>query len=265
MTDNTLLRPGDRFPALMVALPGGGARRLPDDLAGHFGVVLFYRGSWCPYCDAQLRAFPAVPGPPHPDRRVAGRAVGGRRSHHPGADRQARPASPANSHRTPPGNGTTTGRAVDVDGVVGQQHPVAPVAAGRAPRCSGTWLAMSGRIPMALAPALGSRDGSNAVLGPGTDSNQRGTPSRSPLAPMAVPRFPGAGDLPVAALGDRSGGGCGADQPPMRSCGSFVYRYSPAPIRRSNCAGWCTGLTKRDRPLGFVGAQRPADMGGPHG
>ena len=26
-------------------------------LAGHFGVVLLYRGSWCPYCNAQLRAF----------------------------------------------------------------------------------------------------------------------------------------------------------------------------------------------------------------
>ena len=57
MTDNTLLQPGDRFPALTVAVPGGGTRRLPDDLAGHFGVVLFYRGSWCPYCNAQLRAF----------------------------------------------------------------------------------------------------------------------------------------------------------------------------------------------------------------
>jgi hypothetical protein len=26
-------------------------------VAGGFGVVLFYRGSWCPYCNAQLRAF----------------------------------------------------------------------------------------------------------------------------------------------------------------------------------------------------------------
>jgi peroxiredoxin len=57
MTDNALLHPDDRFPALTVALPGGGALRLPDDLAGHFGVILFYRGSWCPYCNAQLRAF----------------------------------------------------------------------------------------------------------------------------------------------------------------------------------------------------------------
>ena len=30
---------------------------LPDDLAGSFGVVLFYRGAWCPYCNAELRAF----------------------------------------------------------------------------------------------------------------------------------------------------------------------------------------------------------------
>ncbi|MFF4122192.1 peroxiredoxin family protein [Microbispora rosea] len=53
----TLLHPGDRFPDLAVALPGGETLHLPDALAGSFGVVLFYRGSWCPYCKAQLRAF----------------------------------------------------------------------------------------------------------------------------------------------------------------------------------------------------------------
>ena len=53
----TLLRSSDPFPALTVNLPGGAALRLPDALAGHFGVVLFYRGSWCPYCNAQLSAF----------------------------------------------------------------------------------------------------------------------------------------------------------------------------------------------------------------
>jgi peroxiredoxin len=52
-----LLGPGDIFPALIVNLPGGGELRLPDEFAGHFAVVLFYRGSWCPYCNAQLRAF----------------------------------------------------------------------------------------------------------------------------------------------------------------------------------------------------------------
>jgi peroxiredoxin len=53
----SLLHPGDRFPTLRVPLSGGGTLTLPDDLAGSFGVVLFYRGAWCPYCNAQLRAF----------------------------------------------------------------------------------------------------------------------------------------------------------------------------------------------------------------
>ena len=53
----SLLHPGDPFPALRLALTGGNALSLPDALAGHFGVVLIYRGSWCPYCNAQLRAF----------------------------------------------------------------------------------------------------------------------------------------------------------------------------------------------------------------
>ena len=57
MTDDTRLHSGDLFPALTVALPFGGTLRLPGALAGHFSVVLFYRGSWCPYCNAQLRAF----------------------------------------------------------------------------------------------------------------------------------------------------------------------------------------------------------------
>jgi peroxiredoxin len=52
-----LLSPGDQFPALTVTLAGGGTLQLPDALAGHFGVILLYRGSWCPYCNAQLRAF----------------------------------------------------------------------------------------------------------------------------------------------------------------------------------------------------------------
>ena len=57
MTQMTLLHPGDPFPTLTVALPEGRTLRLPDALAGHYGVILFYRGSWCPYCNAQLRAF----------------------------------------------------------------------------------------------------------------------------------------------------------------------------------------------------------------
>ena len=57
MTSPNLLEPGDRFPTVAVAVPGGEALTLPDALAGHFGVVLLLRGAWCPYCNAQLRAF----------------------------------------------------------------------------------------------------------------------------------------------------------------------------------------------------------------
>jgi peroxiredoxin len=57
MTDKTLLRPGDPFPGLIVNLPGGQSGHLPGDPAGRFGVVLFYRGAWCPYCNAHLSAF----------------------------------------------------------------------------------------------------------------------------------------------------------------------------------------------------------------
>jgi peroxiredoxin len=52
-----LLSPGSMFPALSISQPGGTILTLPDTLAGDFGVVLFFRGSWCPYCNAQLRAF----------------------------------------------------------------------------------------------------------------------------------------------------------------------------------------------------------------
>jgi peroxiredoxin len=52
-----LLSPGDSFPALSLTPPGGPALVLPDAFGGEFGVVLFFRGSWCPYCNAQLRAF----------------------------------------------------------------------------------------------------------------------------------------------------------------------------------------------------------------
>ena len=53
----TLLHLGDPFPALTLNLPGDSTFSLPDAMAGHYGVVLFYRGSWCPYCNAQLSAF----------------------------------------------------------------------------------------------------------------------------------------------------------------------------------------------------------------
>ena len=55
-----MLQNGDVFPALTFARVGGGEIHLPADLAGGFGVVLFHRGSWCPYCNAQLAAYAQV-------------------------------------------------------------------------------------------------------------------------------------------------------------------------------------------------------------
>ena len=52
-----LLHPDEKFPQVTVTPTDAAALELPDALAGHFGVVLFYRGAWCPYCNAQLRAF----------------------------------------------------------------------------------------------------------------------------------------------------------------------------------------------------------------
>jgi peroxiredoxin len=51
------LQNGQQFPSLTVPAVGGGTISLPHDLAGSYGVVLVYRGSWCPYCNAQLAGF----------------------------------------------------------------------------------------------------------------------------------------------------------------------------------------------------------------
>ena len=56
------LHNGQPFPSLEVPAVGGGAISLPNDLAGSYGVVLIYRGSWCPYCNAQLAAFSRAHG-----------------------------------------------------------------------------------------------------------------------------------------------------------------------------------------------------------
>jgi peroxiredoxin len=52
-----LLNPGDPFPRLTISTTDGKDLALPGAFAGDYAVVLFYRGSWCPYCNAQLRAF----------------------------------------------------------------------------------------------------------------------------------------------------------------------------------------------------------------
>lgn len=52
-----MLSPGDRFPDVTLDLAGGETLALPGALAGDFAIVLLFRGAWCPYCVAQLRAF----------------------------------------------------------------------------------------------------------------------------------------------------------------------------------------------------------------
>jgi peroxiredoxin len=51
------LQNGEPLPAIELDAVGGNRLVLPEDLRGFFGVVLAYRGSWCPYCNAQLASY----------------------------------------------------------------------------------------------------------------------------------------------------------------------------------------------------------------
>lgn len=51
------LNNGDAFPILTLDTVADGAVSVTHHMAGHYGVVLLYRGAWCPYCNAQLSAF----------------------------------------------------------------------------------------------------------------------------------------------------------------------------------------------------------------
>ena len=53
----TRLNNGDAFPALTLDTVGDGTLSVPSHLANSYGAILIYRGSWCPYCNAQLAAF----------------------------------------------------------------------------------------------------------------------------------------------------------------------------------------------------------------
>jgi peroxiredoxin len=53
----TRLQNGQTFPAFDVPAVGGGTISIPQSLRGWYGVVLIYRGAWCPYCQAQLEGF----------------------------------------------------------------------------------------------------------------------------------------------------------------------------------------------------------------
>ena len=53
----SFLNNGDLFPAISVNAVTVGTVSIPEYLGGQYGVVLLYRGAWCPYCNAQLSAF----------------------------------------------------------------------------------------------------------------------------------------------------------------------------------------------------------------
>ena len=48
---------GEHFPMIIASRVGGGEMSIPQDLAGRWTVLLFYRGHWCPYCRQQLLDF----------------------------------------------------------------------------------------------------------------------------------------------------------------------------------------------------------------
>jgi peroxiredoxin len=56
------LQNGQNFPHLQIPAIGGGILNLPLDLAGSFGVILIYRGHWCPFCNEQMAAFANAAG-----------------------------------------------------------------------------------------------------------------------------------------------------------------------------------------------------------
>jgi peroxiredoxin len=51
------LQNGQVFPKLKIPAVDGGILNLPGDLALSYGVILIYRGHWCPFCNEQMAAF----------------------------------------------------------------------------------------------------------------------------------------------------------------------------------------------------------------
>jgi peroxiredoxin len=50
---------GERMPPLKLALINGQTLALPEELPGRYLALLFYRGTWCPYCRRQLASYQA--------------------------------------------------------------------------------------------------------------------------------------------------------------------------------------------------------------
>jgi peroxiredoxin len=53
----TFLHNGEPFPHLEIPALGGGTLSLPGFASGAFGVIIAYRGAWCPFCASQLAGY----------------------------------------------------------------------------------------------------------------------------------------------------------------------------------------------------------------
>lgn len=51
---------GVKLPALSFSKVGGGTLNVPEDFVGSYGVLLIYRGAFCPYCNESLVAYQAA-------------------------------------------------------------------------------------------------------------------------------------------------------------------------------------------------------------
>ncbi len=51
------LMQGDKLPPISLKLIDGATLSLPDQLPGRYLALLFYRGTWCPYCRRQLVSY----------------------------------------------------------------------------------------------------------------------------------------------------------------------------------------------------------------
>ena len=53
---------GAKLPPLTLRLVDGNTLKLPEGLPGRYLALLFYRGTWCPYCKRQLASYQAKQG-----------------------------------------------------------------------------------------------------------------------------------------------------------------------------------------------------------
>jgi peroxiredoxin len=57
VTPEGVIEPGARLPDAALLDPHGHTTSLSEALAGRQGVLVFYRGVWCPYCNVALRTY----------------------------------------------------------------------------------------------------------------------------------------------------------------------------------------------------------------